>query len=123
MPWWHYLLLVNLYLLLFYGFYALLLRNETFFQLNRIYLVGGALLSFLIPVIQADWIKQLFITRQVQQTIYSTIDPGVIYQVRHGDSQPVTFGQIFAAIYIAGAIFLLGRFFVQLLAVKKLITR
>jgi hypothetical protein len=38
MSWWQYLLLVNLYLVLFYGFYALLLRRETFFHLNRIFL-------------------------------------------------------------------------------------
>ena len=43
---WNYLLLVNIYLVLFYGFYVLLLRKETFFQLNRIYLVSASLLSF-----------------------------------------------------------------------------
>ncbi len=52
MTWWQYLMLVNIYLLLFYGFYALLLSRETFFQLNRIYLVAGAILSFFIPLIQ-----------------------------------------------------------------------
>jgi len=46
MNWWQYLMLVNIYLLLFYGFYALLLSKETFFQLNRIYLVTASLLSF-----------------------------------------------------------------------------
>jgi hypothetical protein len=39
MYWWQYLLLVNLYLILFYGFYAILLRMETFFNLNRAYLL------------------------------------------------------------------------------------
>ena len=57
MTWWHYLLLVNIYLVLFFGFYALLLRRETFFQLNRIYLVTAATLSFMIPLIQAEWVK------------------------------------------------------------------
>jgi len=122
MTWWHYLLLVNLYLLLFYGFYALLLRNETFFQLNRAYLVAGALLSFIIPVIQAEWIKQLFITQRVQQTIYSTIyHPEFAYQAKPTEGFTFTIGQAFAVIYIGGAIFLLGRFFFQLLSVKKLL--
>jgi hypothetical protein len=71
MTWWHYLLLVNFYLVFFFGFYALLLRRETFFQLNRIYLVAASLLSFIIPLIQADWVQNLFITQQVQQTIYT----------------------------------------------------
>jgi TonB family protein len=122
MTWWHYLLLVNLYLLLFYGFYALLLRNETFFQLNRAYLVAGALLSFIIPVIQANWIKQLFITQRVQQTIYSTIyHPEFVYQAKPAGGLTFTIGEAFAVIYIGGTIFLLGRFFFQLLSVKKLL--
>jgi len=122
MTWWHYLLLVNLYLLLFYGFYALLLRNETFFQLNRAYLVAGALLSFIIPVIQADWIRQLFITQRVQQTIYSTIyHPEFAYQAKSAQGFTFTIGQAFAVIYIGGAIFLLCRFFFQLLSVKKIL--
>ena len=44
MNWWQYLLLVNDYLVLFFWFYALMLRKETFFQLNRVYLVCAALL-------------------------------------------------------------------------------
>lgn len=122
MTWWHYLLLVNLYLLLFYGFYALLLRNETFFQLNRAYLVSAALLSFIIPVIQAQWIKQLFITQRVQQTIYSTIyRPEIVYLAKPAQSLNFTIGQIFAIVYIGGAVFLLGRLFFQLLSVKKIL--
>jgi len=123
MTWWHYLLLVNLYLLLFYGFYALLLRNETFFQLNRAYLVAGALLSFVIPVIQANWIKQLFITQRVQQTIYSTIYPSeFVYQAKPAENFNFTIGQILVIIYIGGAVFLLGRFFFQLISIKKIIS-
>jgi hypothetical protein len=67
MTWWQYLLLVNLYLVLFYGFYGILLRTETFFHLNRIYLVTSALLSFFIPLIHCDWVNKLFITQRVQQ--------------------------------------------------------
>jgi len=62
-----YLLQVNLYLLLFYLFYLVLLRNETFFRLNRFYLVGSAALALFIPLSRADWIKELFVTEKVQQ--------------------------------------------------------
>ncbi|TCD00428.1 M56 family metallopeptidase [Pedobacter psychroterrae] len=75
-----YLLQVNLYLLLFYLFYLALLRNETFFKMNRFYLVGSAFLSLVIPVLKAEWIKELFITEKVQaiaQTVtYAVIDRG-----------------------------------------------
>ncbi len=47
----NYLIWTNLYLTLFYGFYWVFLRNETFFNLNRWYFVGAAALSFLLPMI------------------------------------------------------------------------
>ncbi|MES2457444.1 MAG: M56 family metallopeptidase [Bacteroidota bacterium] len=76
-----YLLQVNLYLLLFYLFYLAMLRNETFFKMNRFYLVGSAVLSLAIPAMKAEWVKDLFITEKVQeftQTVkYSLITPGI----------------------------------------------
>lgn len=47
-----YLLLANLYLGIFYGFYHVFLRKETFFQWNRIFLLGGLLLAFTMPLIE-----------------------------------------------------------------------
>lgn len=45
-----YLLLVNTTLMLCYLLYILFFRRLTFFQLNRIYLLGAVLVSLLIPV-------------------------------------------------------------------------
>ena len=108
MNWWHYLLLVNLYLVLFYGFYTLLLRRETFFQLNRIYLVSAVLLSFLIPVIQSNWVNSLFITEQVHYTIYSS--PVMIYAAAPIEKTPLTIGQVFIFLYLGGIAFLTIKF-------------
>ncbi|MDB5010109.1 MAG: TonB family protein [Mucilaginibacter sp.] len=119
MNWWHYLLLVNLYLVLFYGFYTLLLRRETFFQLNRIYLVSAALLSFLIPVIQSNWVNGLFITEQVHYTIYSS--PVMIYAAAPIEKTPLTIGQVFIFLYLGGIAFLTIKFILQLIKVKKII--
>jgi beta-lactamase regulating signal transducer with metallopeptidase domain len=66
-----YLLQVNIYLVLFYGLYLLLLRKETFFKLNRLYLVGSALLSLSIPLLKAGWIKDLFVTEKIYQVTQS----------------------------------------------------
>jgi len=123
MTWWHYLLLVNFYLLLFFGFYALLLRKETFFQLNRVYLVAASLLSFLIPLIQADWVTNLFITQQVQRTVYGgtlmlNMSPEFVVS---GKSSGITFGEIANAIYITVTLFLIIRLAWQLLVLKKAI--
>jgi TonB family protein len=122
MTWWHYLLLVNFYLILFFGFYALLLRKETFFQLNRVYLVAASLLSFLIPLIQANWVTNLFITQQVQRTVYSgtlnimDLAPVIISADK---SSGITLGEIVNAIYIAVTLFLVLRLAWQLLILKK----
>ena len=67
MNWLMYLSQVNLYLLLFYLLYVALLRQETFFQLNRMYLLGSALLSLAIPFLQAEWLRELFITDRIQK--------------------------------------------------------
>ena len=42
---------VNFYWVLFYAFYWLLLSKNTFFHLNRFYLLGALLVSFLLPLI------------------------------------------------------------------------
>lgn len=117
MNWWNYLLLVNIYLLLFYGFYVLLLRKETFFQLNRLYLVTAALFSFLIPLIQSDWVKNLFITQKVQYTLYSS--PVMLYQFKPIPDTHITIGQLWLMVYLAAITFLTLRFIWQLVSLKK----
>ncbi len=39
----------------FYLFYIVLLRRETFFRFNRFYLVGSAILSLVIPLLELDF--------------------------------------------------------------------
>jgi TonB family protein len=120
MNWWHYLLLVNIYLTLFYGFYSLLLRRETFFQLNRVYLVGTAILSFFIPLIQSEWVKNLFITQQVKYTIYG--GKGVsITDIAPINNNPVTIGQVLLVTYSVGVIILAIKLLVQLVLLRRII--
>lgn len=118
---WHYLLLVNIYLLLFYGFYVLLLRKETFFQLNRVYLVAASMLSFFIPMIQSNWVQNLFITKEVQLTIYKS--PLIVYQFKPIQHTQVTIGQLLVVIYLAGMLFLIGRFIWQMFVLNKIINQ
>ncbi|MBD1434121.1 TonB family protein [Sphingobacterium sp. DN00404] len=47
-----YLILANLSLILFFLVYILVLKNLTFFQWNRIYLLGAIAVSFLMPLLQ-----------------------------------------------------------------------
>jgi TonB family protein len=123
MTWWHYLLLVNIYLVLFFGFYVLLLRRETFFQLNRIYLVGAALLSFFIPLIQVQWVRDLFITKQVQSTIYSTTAPDMIVGFAPIKDNSITIGEMLIALYITGAVILALRLVWHLVLLRRIINK
>ncbi|RVU01731.1 TonB family protein [Mucilaginibacter limnophilus] len=117
MAWWQYLILANLYLVLFYGFYALLLRKETFFQLNRVYLVASAMLSFIIPVIQADWVQNLFITRQVKTVIYN--GPVILYRFTPVE-ESVSVGEILAYLYLTGILILAGKLIYQFIRLSNL---
>ncbi len=121
MNWWEYLILVNVYLVLFFGFYAVLLKRETFFQLNRLYLVSAALLSFLMPLIQPAWIKSLFITQTVHASIYGS--PVIAYQFKPVADTPITIGEMLAITYLAGVGLLILRFAWQLISLRKVINR
>src|ERR1700740_1956147 len=121
MTWWQYLLLVNLYLVLFYGFYGILLRTETFFHLNRIYLVTSALLSFFIPLMHSEWISNLFITQRVQQTISLYASPISVSHFNTVGEHHFTIGTIMVYIYAAGALFLTVRLISQLISLRKVI--
>lgn len=63
----NYLAQANIYLVLFYILYVLLLRNETFFRLNRLFLAGSAVLSCLIPFMQLVWVQDIAVSAQVKQ--------------------------------------------------------
>ena len=57
MNWLYYLLESSLYISLFYGFYAALLQKETFYTLNRWYILISTLLSFILPLLQLGVLK------------------------------------------------------------------
>lgn len=46
-----YLILANLFLAICYGFYHLFLRQETFFQSNRLFLLSGIFVAFSLPLV------------------------------------------------------------------------
>ncbi|MGZ3834415.1 MAG: M56 family metallopeptidase [Mucilaginibacter sp.] len=52
MSWINYLLEANLYLAAFYALYFFILKSETYYLLNRIFLLSSTVLAFTIPVVQ-----------------------------------------------------------------------
>jgi TonB family protein len=117
MSWWHYLTLVNIYLALFYGFYWIVLKRGTFFQLNRVYLIASIFFSFLIPLIQSEWIQNLFVTQQVQYSIYSS--PVFIHQFKPLRETGTSISEITLIIYVAGIVCRSASFIWQLFKLKS----
>lgn len=58
MNWLYYLLEANLYLVIFYGFYRLFLHHDTFYGLNRYYLIFSSILAFALPFFQLGFLKK-----------------------------------------------------------------
>lgn len=117
----HYLLQVNIYLLVFYGFYKLLLASETYFLLNRIYLLSAGLLSLAIPFLRFEWFKK----QEVTAPIYTGVEQlnTFITQIDTVDQTVEKFdwGYLIVTIYLFGILFFTLRLLAKLLAIKKLI--
>lgn len=71
MNWLYYLLEANLYLTLFFGFYRLLLHRETFYTLNRYFLITATFLSFLLPALQMSYLDGIFDSGVKESGTYS----------------------------------------------------
>jgi BlaR1 peptidase M56 len=76
MSWLYYLLEANLYLILFYGFYRLFLHRETFYVLNRSYLIFSSILAFILPFVQLGFLMKEMI---FHYTGYIRIDEPTSY--------------------------------------------
>jgi len=125
-----YLIQVNLYLFLFYGLYHLILRNETFFKLNRLYLMGFTFLSMAIPLLKAEWIKDFFVTEQIydatqtvsNMVITAPLIGGTVYPDLYNaplQHQGLNANQIFWIIYGSITFLLLLNFFRKLYLVNR----
>lgn len=96
-----YLVQVNLYLILFYSFYRLVLFGETFHNLNRVYLVVSALLSFGIPLWYSEYVQSWFITQEINEVFYTLYNPSLIL-IRPTKGTSFTWADILEGLYIIG---------------------
>lgn len=116
----NYLLQTNLYLILFMGFYTLVLKNETFFRQNRIYLNTSTLLSFIIPFLNSNWFQELFITQKLRETIVPTqmIYETVVVAADEGTSN-WAIGDLILWVYTGVMAILLFRFLFRLVLLNS----
>jgi len=85
MSWLYYLLEANLYLILFYGFYRLFLHRETFYGLNRYYLIFSSILAFILPFFQLGFLK----APVIEQIMVTPTTETVVSQVMMTDNLPL----------------------------------
>lgn len=121
MTWAHYLLQVNIYLVIFYVFYKLLLDKETYFMMNRLYLIISGLLSLTIPFLRPEWFVKQPVTQQIKISVDQLNMMMAQVTVSPDEAAPFNWGQLAGGIYLFGLLFFLFRFIFQLAAVKKLI--
>lgn len=122
MNWTHYILQVNIYLIVFYGFYKLLLDKETYFTLNRIYLVSAGLLSLAIPFLRFEW----FSTQPVAQPVYAGVNQLNLFLVQVSAPQNTdqfTPGNLAVVLYLSGILFLSGKLLFQFFALRQILQK
>ncbi|RNL50276.1 M56 family metallopeptidase [Pedobacter jejuensis] len=116
----HYLLQVNLYLIVFYGCYKLLLDKETYFTLNRVYLVAAGILSLCIPFIRLEWLME----QKAAQQVYTTVKWDAVLQqatIVTEAQEGINWANLLVYIYCGGILFFTCRLIYNLFAVNKLI--
>ena len=123
MSWAHYLLQVNIYLIIFYCFYKLLLDKETYFVLNRLYLVSSGIFSLAIPFMRFE----LFSEKVVSDTLYISVSElnTVVsnYAILPQTQEQYDWGRLIVIIYLIGALVFFVNFIYQLFAVSQLFSK
>ncbi len=114
-----YFLNISLYLLLFYSCYWLFLRRNTFFSLNRAYLLGTLVLSLTLPLIElpSEWLTTS------PAPINTIALPMFVVEAAPVDTSGSTAAQAFWLIYALGVVVMLVRLGLNLWTVIKLIRR
>lgn len=110
----HYLIQVNLYLVLFFGFYVFFLRKETFYQANRFYLMLSGIVSFVIPFIHTAWVQSWFVTREVSHIMASYDATALEMPIAAVGHPSVSLSGILLAVYLGGALYFTWKFGVSI---------
>lgn len=108
---------VSLYWTLFYACYQLLLRHQTFFVWNRIYLISSLLVSFALPfIIYPESAPVISIT-------YSVTNPDFTVSSTPTEQVPIiTWTQFLWSFYVLGALFMAFKLFANIRQLNHFLT-
>ncbi|MEI6889241.1 MAG: TonB family protein [Bacteroidales bacterium] len=115
-----YLLESSISITLMYTVYWLFLKRETFFMMNRVYLLGAAGLSLLLPVIPFHWQPS-----SAAATVIYILDPVLITpdKIEKAAGSHLQWLDVVAIVYITGLVIFLLRFVVQMLQLFFIVRR
>ena len=114
-----YIVLANLFLSAFFGLYVFVLKKETFFQINRVYLLSSLFLSFTLPLIHIDWFGKSAIGEQIKYSVIG--NPIEVFATGQVSASHFTFFQFVSWVYFTGTAVFALHLLIRLLAVKKII--
>lgn len=123
MSWAHYLLQVNIYLVIFYCFYKLLLDRETYFVLNRLYLVSSGLFSLAIPFLRLELFSEKVVSDKLYISVSELNNMVSNYAVLPQTQEQYDWGRLIVIIYIIGAFIFLLNFAYQLFTINQLFSK
>jgi len=104
-----------------YGVYWLFLRRDTFFMINRAFLLAASLFSLIFPLFRFNW---LFPT-DVTSTYYAALDMVTINasRIESTFAKNLTVMQILVIVYLTGVAIFTVRFIIQLLQLLFMIRK
>jgi len=128
----HYILQIIAYQLLFLIVYDIFLKKETFFTWNRCYLLITPILSFILPFIQIDAIRETIpasYTIALPEVLLQTsvadtaIQGGMLDEIVLTGTKPISFITWMLGIWIVGMAIALGCFVYKVLKIQSLKSR
>jgi TonB family protein len=123
MSWAHYLLQVNIYLIIFYCFYKLLLNKETYFGLNRLYLVSSGIFSLAIPFLRFELFSEKIVSNKLYVSVSEINTVVSNYAVLPQTQEQYDWGRLIVIIYILGAFIYFLSFLYQLFTINQLFNK
>ena len=122
-----YLLKVNIALCIVFGLYMLLFRNNTLFKSKRIFLWSICIFTLIYPFISIPIENQSSFLQEINYSVIITDDiyaDDLSVQAEATEAKtPITLSHIILFAYLAVSLVFITRFFIQHIALKKLIRK
>lgn len=119
-----YLLEVNFYMLIFYSFYIILLRKETFYNVNRFFLIFTVIGSFLLPLIQIGVLQGLNFSGLTGSFQSSTaVDPRMFTEEPFNQSGLFKYSPFLVGVYLVGFAAFVVLLITRIAGITRLITK